>query len=195
MIVGTTISSDGRKAYRKLPTIGFNKTEGFWDCFKRWLPSSGPYNLEQYLSLYLWFQYNKIHQVNPFWALVELVKQNNSIEVMNAALGILPDSEGFEYSMEQEEAENEATDDSDASDDSSDSDESDPNTELSKFPCPFCTTSFDNQDDAFNHVEPDQNINGGEDLIINMEESPSAPSVRNHSKPRTKLSSTSWYTK
>ena len=66
-----------------------NKIEGFWGCFKIWLPSSGPYNLEQYLTLYLWFQNLKMNQIDPFWALVELVKQKNSIGVMNEALDII----------------------------------------------------------------------------------------------------------
>ena len=44
-----------------------------------------PYNLEQYLTLYLRFQ----NQTDPFWAFVELVKQNNSIDVMNEALDMI----------------------------------------------------------------------------------------------------------
>ena len=88
--------------------------------------------------------------------------------------------------MEQAEAEKE---DSDDSDDSADFDESDPTTEFPKFPCPFCMSSFDKQDNALTHVEqceetePDQNINikevvadGGNDWIMNMEEEkPSCP--------------------
>ena len=74
-----------------------NKIEGFWGCFKRWLPSSGPYNLEQYLTLYLWFQNLKMNQIDPFLALVELVKQNNSIDVMNEALDIIEECEGEEF--------------------------------------------------------------------------------------------------
>ena len=67
--------------------------------------------------------------------------------------------------MEQEEDEKEDSDDSDGSDDSADSDKSDPTTELPKFRCPFCMSSFDHQDHALTHeekceeTEPDKNIN------------------------------------
>ena len=58
-----------------------------------------PYNLDQYPSLYLWFQYNKKTRLIP------LVKINNSNQVMNSAQGIVPDTEGFDYSQQEKEAE------------------------------------------------------------------------------------------
>ena len=189
LVVGTTIYSDGWRAYRKLPTIGFphrwldhshktspyvhpadksapleirlhtNKIEGFWGCFKRWLPSSGPYNLEQYLSLYLWFQHNKQNKVDPFWALVNLVKMNNSIEVMNSALEIVPDTEGFDYNQQEKEA-----DDADMArleegmECGSGSETSDSSSNHPNFPCPFCPKIFDEKSEVIEHIETCEGI-------------------------------------
>ena len=55
---------------------------------------------------------------------MQLIKQNNSIEVRNAAFRIDLVTEGFEYTMEQEE---DKSKDSDDSDNSTDSDDLDPN--------------------------------------------------------------------
>ena len=55
---------------------------------------------------------------------MQLIKQNNSIEVRNAAFGIELFTEGFEYTRDQEE---DKSKDSDDSDNSTDSDDSDPN--------------------------------------------------------------------
>ena len=169
--IGTTIFSDGWRAYRKLPTIGYphqwldhshktspyvhptevnhltgekdvhtNKIEGFWGCFKRWLPSSGPYNLEQYLTLYLWFQNLKMNQIDPFWALVELVKQNNSIDVMNEALDIIEECEGEEFD-DAGETEVEGEDSEDSGSETSDS-----SSDHRDYPCPFCHVKFDEKE-------------------------------------------------
>ena len=169
--VGTIIYSDGWRAYRKLPTIGFphrwldhshktspyvhpadkeaplatrlhtNKIEGFWGCLKRWLPSSGPYNLSQNINVYLWFRTNKLNKVDPFWALVNLVKENNSIDVMNRAHTILPDVVGCD---EEEE---------DAMEYESDADNSDSDSSNSDYPCPFCHYDFTNQEEVIDHME------------------------------------------
>ena len=76
VVRGTMLYTDGWRAYRKLPTLGYlhrwvdhskyyvdpndrslhtNGIEGLWRTVKRWLPQSGRYNLEQYLNLFLWF--------------------------------------------------------------------------------------------------------------------------------------------
>ena len=68
-----------------------NKIEGFWGCLKRWLPRSGPYNLSQNISIYLCT--NRINKVDPFLDLVNLVKENNSTDAMNADNDIFPDVE------------------------------------------------------------------------------------------------------
>ena len=72
----------------------FPKIEGFWGCWKKWLPSSGPYNLEEYLYAYLWFHQKKIEGEDPFWCLVNLVANNNSVDVLKEALKAKPDMLG-----------------------------------------------------------------------------------------------------
>ena len=175
VIPGTTIYSDGWRAYRKLPSIGYphrwidhskhyvdptdrslhtNMIEGFWGCFKRWLPSSGPYNLEQYLDLFLWFTNLKIQGINPFWRLVELVQKNNSVEVMKKALGVKPEAEGFEYI--EEEAELDAAEMAQLYDPNdnieSGSETSDASSEIVNFSCPFCQKVFEEKEDVTEHV-------------------------------------------
>ena len=74
--LGTMLYTDGFRGYRKLPSLGYrhkwvdhsveyvsstdpdvhtNQIEGLWGVVKRRLPSSGPYNLEEYLQLFQWF--------------------------------------------------------------------------------------------------------------------------------------------
>ena len=96
-----------------------------------------------------------------FKALVELIKQNILMEVINAPVRIQPDSEGFKSSMEQEEDKKEDSDDSDGSDDSADSDKSDPTTELPKFWCPLCMSSFDHHEEKCEETEPEQKLQHG----------------------------------
>ena len=87
-----------------------------------------PLHLSQNINIYLWFRTNKINKVDPFLALVNLVRENNSTDVMNMNDN-LPDveecdSEQEEYSMDCE----------------SDSDSSDSTSKRSDYPCPFCHT-------------------------------------------------------
>ena len=63
-------------------------------CWKKWLPSSGPYNLEEYLYAYLWFHQKKIVGEDPFWSLVRLVSHNNSADILIEALKVKPDMIG-----------------------------------------------------------------------------------------------------
>ena len=60
-----------------------NKIERFWGWLKRWIPRSGPYNLSQKINIYLSLRTKRINKVDPFWALVNLVRENNSTDVMN----------------------------------------------------------------------------------------------------------------
>ena len=57
-------------------------------CWKKWLPSSGPYNLEEYLYAYLWFHQKKIDGEDTFWSLVRLVSDNNSADILKEALKV-----------------------------------------------------------------------------------------------------------
>ena len=61
-----------------------------------------PYNLSQNINIYLWLRTNRINKFDPFWALVNFVRKNNSTDVMNAALDILPDVEGCDNKEEED---------------------------------------------------------------------------------------------
>ena len=58
------------------------------------MPSSGPYNLEEYLYAYLWFHQKKIVGEDTFWSLVRLVSHNNSADILIEALKVKPDMIG-----------------------------------------------------------------------------------------------------
>ena len=100
-----------------------------------------PLHLSQIINIHLWFRTNKINKVYPLLALVNIVRENNSTDVMNMTDN-LPDveecdSEQEEYSMDCE----------------SDSDSSDSTCEISDYPCPFCHTNFINQEEVIEHME------------------------------------------
>ena len=105
---GTTLHTDGWRAYRRLPTIGYhhrwldhtkhyvdlndptlhtNGIEGLWGTFKRWLPQQGRYNLEEYMWLYVWEQNKRLSGEDQFTALVKLVLENNSSELLEQVNG------------------------------------------------------------------------------------------------------------
>ena len=189
--IGTTIYSDGWRAYRKLPTIGYphrwldhsqyyvhpddptlntNKIEGFWGNWKRWLPSSGPYNLEQYLYTYLWFHQKKLQKIDPFWSLVELVAQNNSINILNKAMNIGTDTEGQEYDEEQErldEAEIARLED----DYDTDSETDDESAGIPSYSCPFCQKTSETKEEVLEHMETCEETNNEDDEDSSMDES------------------------
>ena len=192
VLLGTTIYSDGWRAYRKLPTVGYphrwldhsqyyvhpddptlntNKIEGFWGNWKRWLPSSGPYNLEQYLYTYLWFHHKKLQKIDPFWALVELVVQNNSIDILEEAMNISADTEGQEYDEEQErlkEAEIARLDDIEYNTDSETDDES---SGIPSFSCPFCQKTSETKAEVLEHLKTCQEADiADSDEDINLDE-------------------------
>ena len=101
----TMIYSDGFRGYRKLAHLGYehkwvdhskeyvskegvhtNRMEGLWGVVKRWLPSSGSYNLQEYLQLFQWFQVQKQHEEDPFWRLMDLIAENNNKENVKEAV-------------------------------------------------------------------------------------------------------------
>ena len=90
-----------------------NTIEGFWGCLKRSLPRNGPYYLSQNINIYLWFRTNKFNKDDPFLALVNLLRENNSTDVFNDN-AILPDVEGCDNKEEEDAMDCEL--DSDSSD-------------------------------------------------------------------------------
>ena len=75
MASATRLFTDGWRAYRRLPELGYghkwvdhgkmyvcptdknlhtNRIEGLWNKFKRWLPQAGNYNLEEYVYIFMW---------------------------------------------------------------------------------------------------------------------------------------------
>ena len=126
---GTTLHTDGWRAYRRLPelrylhrwvdhsknyvspqdrTLHTNRIEGLWGVFKAWLPDAGKYNLEQYMFLFLWFEDCKFKKIDPFWALVKLVKEDNNVETLNAAAEKEEkeaDTEGSAYNPQKDKEE------------------------------------------------------------------------------------------
>ena len=58
--------------------------QGAVGVFKHWLPRTGNYNLEEYMWLFKWIQDKKIKNINPFWARVALVKDENNTETLKS---------------------------------------------------------------------------------------------------------------
>ena len=170
----TTIFSDGWRAYRKLPTLGYkhawvdhskhfvkpenptihtNGIEGLWGMIKRWLPKSGAYNLENNLKLFLWFEDQKLNNKDPFWSLVNLVAKYNSVEILENANLVEDDTEGHDPEEEEgnevEEEEEEEEEESDSDSDAEIEDEED--TLL--YSCPFCMSIFEEKVEMEEHVD------------------------------------------
>ena len=57
--------------------------EGRWFCVKRWLPSSGRYDLHMYLPVYLWTVDCKKRGVNMFWELLKLISMCEGEKMLN----------------------------------------------------------------------------------------------------------------
>ena len=70
----------GNSLATRLHTI---KIEGFGGWLKRWILRSGPYNLSQNINIYLWLRTLRINKIDSFWALVNLVRENSSPDLMN----------------------------------------------------------------------------------------------------------------
>ena len=47
-----------------------------------------PYNLSHNINIYLWLRTNRINKYDPFFALVNIVEENNSTDVIDAAYDI-----------------------------------------------------------------------------------------------------------
>lgn len=193
---GSAIYSDGLLTYRKLHEIGYthrwvnhkenyvdpedrtlhtNKIEGFWGCWKKWLPSSGPYNLEEYLYAYLWFHQKKMEGEDVFWCLVNLVAENNSVDVLKEALKAKPDMMG----VDEDEANLGMIDDGLNDDYDDDNNDDDDQNELA---CPLCDAQFGSQNEFEAHFENecaervglvcpfcDRDINDQEELVIHID--------------------------
>ena len=104
--IDTMIFSNGFRSYRKLPSLGYkhewvnhsveyvrsdnsnirtNQIEGLWGTVKRGLPSSGPYNLEDYLSFFQWFCNLKFEGMKPFLELMDLLAKDNDIKTLKSS--------------------------------------------------------------------------------------------------------------
>ena len=167
----TTIFSDGWRAYRKLPTLGFkhawvdhsknfvdpenptlhtNNIEGLWGVIKKWLPKSGPYNLANNLKLFLWFEDQKLLNKDPFWSLVSLVAKYNCVEILQKANEVEDDMEGQEYDDEDDEDDDEEEEEEEESDSDSEIEEE---HETLLFSCPFCMGIFEEKVEMEHHVD------------------------------------------
>ena len=76
---------DHSKEYVNSEGVHTNQIEGLWGVVKRWLPSSGHYNLQEYLQLFQWFQMQKEQEEDPFWRLMDLISENNSLDLVTEA--------------------------------------------------------------------------------------------------------------
>ena len=92
---------------------------------------------------------------DPFWSLVKLVQENNSIVKLKEALSVKDDTIGFEYTPEMAKVDaheiarldiNEDEEESE-SDDSSDSDGE------SSFTCPYCENKFADKATILIHMD------------------------------------------
>ena len=170
----TTIFSDGWRAYRKLPTLGFkhawvdhskyfvhpdnpalhtNGIEGLWGMIKRWLPKSGAYNLENNLKLFLWFEDQKINNKDPFWSLVNLIEKYNSVEILNAANMVVDDMEGYDHEEEGGEEPDDDEDDDDEEEESDSDEEIDDEEDTLLYSCPFCMDIFEEKIEMEVHID------------------------------------------
>ena len=103
-------------------------------------PRGGPHKLFKNINITLCFRTHKIKTDDRFLAVVNLVRGNNSIDVMDAN-DILSDVEGYDREKEEDAMEFE-----------SDLDNSDSTSERSDYPCPFFHTNFINQEAVIEHM-------------------------------------------
>ena len=116
-----------------------------WGTVKRWLPSSGPYNLEEYLQMFQWFEMQKLAGVNPFWRLMELIAKDNSVDSLKEAVKNQKksDSEGEPNNKLIEATQREEVEESE--------DESD-DEEMYWWDCPYCKMIFDSEKSRKKHM-------------------------------------------
>ena len=167
IIPGSMIYIDGWRAYRKIPTLGFqhrwldhtkyyvhptdrslntNMIEGMWGTMKRFFPQAGPYNLEQNIMMFLWFKNKKAQGKSIFWSLVTLISENNTIEVFEEAQNIAVKEDGLAYAEDNQNEEEESEYES------SGGETDDDDRDRLGFSCPFCQELFDETDLAKEHV-------------------------------------------
>ena len=174
---GTTLHTDGWRAYRRLPELGYvhrwvnhkthyvspldrklhtNGIEGMWGVFKHWLPQAGRYNLEEYMWLFNWMQDKKIRQIDPFWALMELVKADNNSETLMMVVEKADENDNTEAVPHNQKTseENDAEDEEDDEEEDSDkefSDEEDPEV-FYFYDCVGCKKIFREKSDLYKHI-------------------------------------------
>ena len=120
-----------------------------------------------------WFHQKKIDGEDPFWCLVNLVSNNNSVDVLKEALKVKPDMQG----VDEDEANQAWIEDDLINNIDIDSDDS--QNEIS---CPLCDARFGSPDDFSAHVETDcaetlclkcpicaRDINDPEELVIHID--------------------------
>ena len=111
------------------PSVHTNNVEGNWWCVKRFLPSSGRYSLEKHLPVFMWHQLCNKRSKHPFWELLELIRSNNVLALVE-----------LQHSRESNEDEESAEDEN-------------PNAEHVKdLFCLFCDDKFNNEDTLIDHV-------------------------------------------
>ena len=105
---GTKIITDGWAAYKDMESYGYEwdwvnhskefvkhgdrevhtqRIEGTWFRIKRWLPSSGRYDLESYFPIFLWKIDCEKRNVSQFWELIEIIsksKEEKFLELKSA---------------------------------------------------------------------------------------------------------------
>ena len=166
--IGSVLHTDGWKAYRKLPSLGYrhrwvdhskyyvhpddpslhtNGIEGKWGEIKRWLPQGGRYNLEQYLNLYNWFEDQKVERKDPFWSLIALIVAHNTTDDLRRSQEVVPDTEGHEHEDGEEEVGDENDNQMDTSDSETDDDEED-----MVFSCPWCLRYYETREEVADHL-------------------------------------------
>ena len=166
--IGSVLHTDGWRAYRKLPTLGYrhrwidhskyyvhpddsslhtNGIEGKWGEIKRWLPQGGRYNLQQYLNLYMWFEDQKVEKKDPFWSLMALIAANNSTDDLRRSQEVVPDMEGHEH----EDGDDGVADENDNDIDTSDSETDDSEDDM-VFSCPWCLRYYETREEVADHL-------------------------------------------
>ena len=110
------------------------------------------YNLDEYMQLFMWIENKKKNGEDPFWALVELVRQDNNATTLRNVMereGHNADTEGVLFDeLEDAAAQKEAEDEEEREADAEES-----NHELFYFfDCVFCKLIFKEKDDLVNHI-------------------------------------------
>ena len=98
------------------------------------------------MHTFLWFTNIKASGLDPFWSLVELVKENNSVEVLK---------EAFQVEEYMEATEDVEVDDAEVAklDDLYETESETTDGEGDNFNCPFCQKMFLNKIELMEHVE------------------------------------------